>query len=166
MKPLFYLLFLFVCVFPAACQNPAHKKAQKTANAIQKAMKKYAPPEVVTSSKGYTMRAVVDGKPWEASNMMEINKSNTHFIQGSNGEIRIAFYIYRTFIKVGKHLKMTGADLDFGNGNLLKAKTGEYVLTKANDKVIEGTFHFTASPYKSDETMEVTNGFFRVLLKQ
>lgn len=159
------LLLAFISLL-VACQNTPQQKARQNANAIQEAMKKYGPPEVATSAGGYMMKAVIDGKPWTAKSMMEINPSNNEYIHGDDGNTQISFYIDRDHISVNKPRKFyTGHSADLSSGdNLMSAKSGEWIITKADDKVIEGTFHFSASSAATGKKSEVTKGSFRILL--
>lgn len=36
-------------------------------------------------------------------------------------------------------------------------------LTKVDDNMAEGKFYFTATGFQSDKTVEVTDGFFRIV---
>jgi hypothetical protein len=44
-------------------------------------------------------------------------------------------------------------------------KKGEMEITKLDDTVAEGKFFFTASTNRSAKTIEITEGFFRILLR-
>lgn len=166
MKHSFFILLLAFSSILAACQNSPHQKAKQTANAIQSAMKTSGPPMVTTTNEGYFMKAVIDGKPWKAKSMMEINQENENFIRGDDGTTQISFYMDRDHQRVGKPRKFyVGHTADLASGdNLMNAKSGEWVITKADDKVIEGTFYFSASSTITGKKAEVTNGSFRVLV--
>lgn len=87
--------------------------------------------------------------------MMEINQSDTHYIHGKGDGIQMGFYIDRDHISIGKSHKLGegySADLDLEGDKLMSARKGKYIITKANEKLIEGTFHFTAGTFQSDET--------------
>jgi hypothetical protein len=151
----------------AGCQSPAQEQAQQTAAAIQDAMASYGPPMVDTSDGGYTLQAVVDGKPWKATGMMEINASNEHFIRGTGDQIQLDFYIDREHPYLGKERPLGeghSADLMIGDGSW-HAIDGSYTIDKADPALIEGRFHFTAQKFQSSETVEVTDGTFRVVPK-
>ncbi|MCO6497672.1 MAG: hypothetical protein J5I50_08425 [Chitinophagaceae bacterium] len=160
-------LLTFSAVF-ISCQNAAQEKAKETANAIQETMTTFSPPQVATSADGYFMKATVNGKPWVAKSMMEINASNTEFVRGDDGQIQIAFYIDRDHIRVGKARKFYSghsADLNVED-NLMSARSGEWIITKSDDSVIEGTFHFSAESTINGSKGEVSNRTFRILLKK
>ena len=161
------LLLSMICCTLAACHNPAQDEAQQTAAAIQDAMKTYGPPQVATSEGGYVMHAVVDGKPWKASRMMEINMSNEHFIQGTGNGTQIGFYIDLEHHRPDHENKLGlghSADVAIGNGSW-HAVEGGYTIGKAAPSLIEGRFHFTARKFQSDQTLEVTDGVFRAVPK-
>lgn len=161
-----WLFVLAVCVL-AACQSQAQDQAQKTAAAIQDVMKTYGPPQVATSEGGYAMHAVVDGKPWQAIRMMEINASNEHFIQGTGDEAQIGFYIDTDHAVLGKESHLGeghSADLMVGDRSW-HAIDGGYTIDKLDAESIEGRFHFTAQAFQSSDTMEVTDGVFRAVPK-
>lgn len=163
-----FLPFILTCIILVSCQSSEQKEAQKTAETISNVMTALGPKTAATSNAGYSMRATIDGRQWTAKKMYEINESNTEFVHGSNGNIQIGFYISRDFIKVGNSHKLGegySADLQLGGDNLMSAVSGEYIITKATDQIIEGSFHFKAKEFQSDKTKEVTEGFFRILLK-
>lgn len=167
MKVTAILMLALGAVALSACDSSAQDEAQATADAIREMTANYGPPKVSTSSGGYEMHAVVDGEPWSAESMMEINASNDDFVHGEGDGIEIGFYIYRDFAKTGKASPLGpghAADLYVGD-ELWGARSGEYVFTKLGDDAIEGTFHFTAKKFQSEETMEVTDGTFRLPLQ-
>ena len=49
--------------------------------------------------------------------------------------------------------------------SLWTASKGEMELTKVDDNLAEGKFYFTAKGFQSYKTIEVTDGFFRILFK-
>lgn len=165
MKPLFICLVAFFSLF-TSCQNSAQSQAEETANAIQSATKTYGPGQVATSENGYEMKATIDGKTWTAKSMMEINESNDDYIRGDDGKTQIGFYMDRDHVRLNKPRKLYkghSADLAIGD-NLMHAVSGEFVITKMDENVIEGTFHFSASSAINGKKAEVTNGTFRVML--
>lgn len=167
MKRTIWLLALGTCVL-AGCRSPAQDQAQQTAAAIQDAMKTYGPPQVATSEGGYAMQAVVDGKPWKAAGMMEINASNNNLIRGTGGDVQLGFYVDTEHPNLGKERPLGeghSADLMVGDGSWHAIKGG-YTIDKADPALIEGRFHFTAQKFQSDQTLEVTDGAFRVVPKR
>ncbi len=159
------ILLLAACCMLAGCHSPAQDQAQRTAAAIQDAMKTYGPPQVATSEGGYVMHAVVDGKPWQASQMMELNGSNEHFIQGTGDQVQLGFYIDTDHAVLGKERHLGeghSADLTVGDGSW-HAIDGGYTIDRLDAKNIEGRFHFTAQKFQSSDTLEVTEGRFRVI---
>lgn len=146
MKRIIFISVFLFAILVVACNNTSKNEAQQTANAIENTTKTFGPPQIATSDNGYFMKATVNGKSWVAKSMMEINESNSEFIRGDDGHTQIAFYIDRDHIKVGKSRKFYlghSADLSIGV-NLMSAQSGEWIITKADNDVIEGTFHFSA----------------------
>jgi hypothetical protein len=160
------LLAFGVCIL-AGCHGPAQDEAQRTAAAIQDAMKSHGPPQVATSEGGYVMQAVVDGKPWKATGMMEINASNDNFIRGTGGGVELGFYVDTEHVNLGKESPLGeghSADLTVGDGSW-HAISGGYTIDKIDPTLIAGRFHFTARKFQSDQTLEVTDGAFRAVPK-
>jgi hypothetical protein len=166
MKYTTWLLVFCVC-FLAGCHSPAQDEAQRTAAAIQDAVKTHGPPQVATSEGGYGMQAVVDGKPWKATSMMEINASNDNFIRGTGGGVELGFYVDTEHVSLGKERPLGeghSADLTVGDGSW-HAISGGYTIDKVDPALIAGRFHFTARKFQSDQTLEVTDGAFRAVPK-
>lgn len=166
MKRILIILFTVV-IWATSCNSPAQNEAESTAKAIDQAMQDFGPGQVAVSPNGYLMKAMVDGKPWEAKSMMQINGSNENYVRGVNADTEISFYIDRDHMVVGKPRKFyEGHVANFSIGDqIMSGHQGEWVITRADDNAIEGTFHFVANGFQSDKTSNVTNGFFRVLLK-
>lgn len=167
MKSTTWLFVLGACAL-AGCHSPAQEQAQQTADAIQDAMKTFGPGQVATSEGGYAMTATIDGKPWNASSMMEINRSNEHYIQGSGDDAKLGFYVDTDHPYLGHERKLGeghSADLMVGDRSW-HAIDGGYTIDKADATLIEGRFHFTARAFRSTDTMEVTDGVFRAVPKR
>lgn len=168
MKPAIWLLALGTCAL-AGCHGPAQDQAGQTAEAVQKAVQAHRPGEVATSSDGgYSLQATVDGRPWKATDMMEINASNDNFIRGTGGDVQLGFYIDTEHPYLGKQRPLGeghSADLTVGGGSW-HAIGGGYTIDKAEPALIEGRFHFTARKFQSDQTLEVTDGAFRAVPKR
>ncbi|MEO5562966.1 MAG: hypothetical protein ABIR18_06010, partial [Chitinophagaceae bacterium] len=75
-----------------------------------------------------------------------------------------------------KRNMVVGKKITFGENNatdlatddevgLWGGRKGEMEITKVDDKWAEGTFYFTGSTSRSDKTMEVTEGVFRISLE-
>lgn len=159
------LSIALACCLLGACHSPAQQQAQQTAAAINDAMQTYGPPQVATSNGGYAMTAVIAGKPWNATSMMAFNESNDTYVNGTGGDVRMSFQIDRERPALGKERPLGEAhavDLTVGDRSW-QAISGGYTLTRVDDEVVEGRMHFTAQAFQSSDTLEVTDGFFRVL---
>lgn len=159
------ILLLAACCLLGGCHSSSQGQAQQTAAAVQDTMKAYGPPQVATSEGGYAMHAVVDGKSWKAAQMMAINAANENFIQGTADEVQIGFYIDLDHPYLGKERPLGeghSADLTIGDGSWHAIKGG-YTIDKADPALIEGRFHFMAQKFQSSDTLEVTDGRFRVI---
>lgn len=156
-----------ICLL-TACHSPAQDQASQTAAAIQETMQAHRPGEVATAEGGYAMRATIDGKPWKATGMLEINASNEHFIHGTGGDVQLGFYIDVDRPSLGKERRLGeghSADLTVGDRSWHAIKGG-YTIDKASAALIEGRFHFTAQAFQSTDTIEVTGGVFRAVPKR
>lgn len=159
------LFVIAVTILLAGCKSKAENDAAQTANDIQTIVKQNTPGTVPTSSDGFTMKAKINGKDWQATAMMPPEKPGR--IIGYVDKDYISFPYDRRDIVVGEKTKFGenyGVDL-FMMDNIWGAKTGEMEITKVDDKSAEGKFHFTATGLDSDKKLDVTDGFFRILFK-
>lgn len=133
-------------------------------NNDQSAIKENIPGTVATTADGYMMRAILDGKDWEAGSMMPPEAAG-RIIGYYNGE-----YIGLPY---NKSDMIAGSKTTFGEDNavdlsikdakgLWSCKSGEMEITKVDDNWAEGKFFFSGSHAGSDKTVEVTDGFFRI----
>jgi hypothetical protein len=164
---IFMILCTAVCLL-AACQSSSQSEAKKVAGDIESTLKANTPGFIATSKEGYWMTAKIDGKDWTASAMMPIDKSDSRRIHGENNGEVISFSIWMRGLEPGKHYAFSenkAADL-FTNDDIgmWGGRKGEIIITKVDDGGVEGTFSFTASTSRSEKTLEVTEGHFRVPL--
>lgn len=162
------LLCTTVCFLLAACQNSQQSEAKKLAGDMEATLKANTPGFIPTSKEGYWMTAKIDGKDWTASAMMPIDKSDSRRIHGENNGESISFSIWMRGLEPGKHIAFSenkAADL-FTNDDIgmWGGRKGEVIITRVDDGGVEGTFSFTASSSRSEKTLEVTTGHFRVPL--
>ena len=159
------ILFFALLIVLGSCKSKAENDATEAAKAIQTPVKKNTPGTVPTSSEGYTMKAKINGKEWEATEMMPPEKPSR--IIGSNNEDYISFPYDRRSMVVGDKTEFgEGMSPDmFMLDEMWGAKKGEMQITKVTGNFAEGTFFFTASQSGSNKTVAVTDGFFRVLFK-
>lgn len=157
------MLIAVACLFPS-CQSAE----QKAAHEIAAAVKANTPGFIPTSKDGYWMTAKINGKEWKASAMLPIDKSDSRRILGENNGESISFSIWMRGLEAGKHLAFSenkAADL-FTNDDIgmWGGRQGEIIITKIDDSSVEGTFSFTGSTSRSEKTVAVTEGHFRVPL--
>lgn len=160
-------LIVTVIIFLAACGG-AQEDAKKLAEQIQQTANENTPGYLATSENGYFMKARIDGKEWKASAMLPNDNSNSRRIAGENKGESISFSIYMKGLTAGKKIAFSddhAADL-FTNDEvgIWGGRKGEIEITQINDQVLEGKFYFTASTSRSSNTLEVTEGFFRLPL--
>lgn len=159
------ILVTTVCLL-SACKNKQQSDAEKVMENIQATVKANSPGTIATSENGYYMKAKIDGKEWIASAMLPADNSDSRRIHGENNGESIGFYVWMRGLEPGKKIA-------FAEGNAVDLFTnddvgiwggtkGEMTITKIDDQVIEGQFHFTASTSRSAKTLEVTDGVFRM----
>jgi hypothetical protein len=159
----FSIAFSIILLSCNSTQNDAAKQAQQ----IQEAVKANTPGTVPTSESGYYMKAKINGKDWVAKDMLPNNNEDTRPIFGEADGQKISFTIWMQHPKEGR-------DAIFKEGNVAElmgfediaicdAKKGEAIVTKIDDHAIEGTFFMTGTSHESAKTIEVTDGFFRIL---
>ena len=166
MKKAFSILFLMTIL--SSCGGNEQNKAEEQAEQIQKAVKENRPGTVPTSEDGWTMKAKVDGKDWVAAYMMMPPDDVTRIIGYKDEQEYIGFSIDKRSLSVGRKITFSesnvvdlATDDDIG---MWGGRKGEIEITKVDDKWAEGKFFFTASTSRSNKTVEVTDGFFRVSL--
>jgi hypothetical protein len=148
----------------SSCGSSDHDKAVNQAKEVQAAIKKNAPGTVPTSSEGIMMRARLDGKEWTAVSMMPPEASG-RIIGYNNGEYIGLPYDKRHLIAGKKIVFDEGDAADLATNDdigMWGGKKGEMEITKVDDKWAEGKFFFTGSTSRSSQTIEVSEGFFRI----
>ncbi len=150
-------------IFMLSCNigiSQTHEKAKE----VQTAIKEMMPGTIATTSNGYTMKAKINGKQWTADAMMPPNAAG-RIIGYNNGESIGLPYDIRD-MRVGNKINfgednatdlMTNDDVGMWGG-----RKGEMVIIKVDNQYAEGTFYFTGSTSRSNKTMVVTDGFFRI----
>jgi hypothetical protein len=148
----------------SSCGNSDSANAAEQAKKVESAIKENIPGTVATSAEGYTMKAKINGKDWEASSMMP-----------PEAAARIIAYYSGEYIGLpySKGYMVAGGKITFGEDNavdlsikdatgLWSCKNGEMQIMKVDDKWVEGKFFFSGGYAGSNKTMEVTEGFFRI----
>lgn len=168
MKKLILLFFAASLTF-ISCKSKAQNDATQTAKNIQTAVKENTPGTVPTSEGGYYMKAKINGKEWVAKDMLPNDNNDTRRIFGEADGQHITFHIWMQHPKVGRKETFSDhneADLfGFDDVEVWAGTKGEAIVTKIDDHAVEGTFVITAVSRYSDKTktLEVTDGFFRIL---
>ena len=161
MKQTISILVLVIMFSYCGNQSSAIKDQQQA----MEVLKSVTPGTVPTTSDGFTMKAKLNGKEWSATSMMP-PVAPSRIIGYNNGEY-ISFPYDRRNMVIGKKTTFTqdyavdlttDDDVKFWGG-----RKGEMLITKVDDNMAEGTFFFTASASGSTKTIEVTDGFFRIL---
>ena len=166
MKQTFSFLSIALSIILLSC-NSTQNDATKQAEQIQTAVKQNTPGTVPTSESGYYMKAKINGKDWIAKDMLPNNNEDTRPIFGEADGKKIGFTIWMQHPKEGRKeifaegnvAELTG----FEDVASCDAKKGEAIVTKIDDHVIEGTFFMTGTSHESGKTVDVTDGFFRLL---
>ncbi len=165
MKQVFFVFSVALINILLSCNN-AQNDAVKQAQQVQAAIKENTPGSTATSADAYSMKAKIDGKKWVADAMMPPEAAGR--IIGYYNDESIGLPYDRRYLVVGKKIMfdenhavdlMTNDDVGIWGG-----RKGEMKITKVDDKFAEGSFFFTGSTSRSDKTVEVTDGFFRIPL--
>lgn len=164
---LFSFLMASICIL-SACKNQQQKDAEKLMEQIQITAKQNTPGLIATSENGYWMKAKINGKEWTASGMLPNDKSDSKRIHGENNGEAISFSVWTRGLEVGKHFPFSEDDVAdlFTNDDvgIWGGRKGEVIITKADGQSLEGSFSFTGSTSRSEKTVEVTDGYFRMPL--
>ena len=155
-------LTLVIC----SCGNSNQDSAAKQAQSIQTAVKENTPGSVPVSDGGYTMRAKINGKEWVATSMMPPEAAG-RIIGYYNGEYIGLPYDKQSIAEGKKEIFSEDNAVDLALNDdigIWGGRKGEMQITKVTDTYAEGNFFFTASSTRSDKTIEVTDGWFRIML--
>lgn len=145
--------------------NSSKSEAEKTAENIKDmSTNKGTLGSKPVSETGTFVKATIDGKEWKATRMVQDASPNSSYklVHGEDDDIIINFNIWQP--EVGRIRKL-GEDMsiDFWKGDdIMGGRSGEIVITRADEQWVEGTFHFTATQMNSSKKVEVTNGSFRI----
>jgi hypothetical protein len=164
MKQSILILLLAVTLF--SCGNSDQGTATEKAKEIQSAVKQNRPGSIATTADGYTMKAKIDGKEWVAASMMPPDAAGR--IIGYYDKEYIGLPYNKTYWTVGKKITIgedEAVDVFISNGCSWTDTKGEMEITKVDGNAAEGKFFFTAACNSTNKTVDVTDGFFRILLK-
>ncbi|HYM94132.1 MAG TPA: hypothetical protein VET23_08340 [Chitinophagaceae bacterium] len=164
MKQIFSILILGTILW--SCGNNNQNKALNDAKQVQSEIKKIQPGGIPTTEAGWTMKAKINGKEWVANSIISPDAAGR--IVGDNNGESISLPYDRRDIVAGNKTKFgenNAVDL-FTNDDvgIWGGRKGEMEITKVDNNWAEGKFFFTGSSSRSDKTVEVTDGFFRIAL--
>jgi len=165
MKQTLSFLSIVLSIILLSC-NSAQNDAVKQAQQIQQAVKENTPGSLPTSANGYSMKAKINGNDWVADAMMPPDAAG-RIIGYYNGEY-IGLPYDRRYLVTGKKITFGENDaVDLATNDdvgLWGGRKGEMEITKVDEISVEGKFFFTGSTSRSNKTIEVTDGFFRISL--
>jgi hypothetical protein len=149
---------LSITLLNASCQSSTQKKAKQMQDAIDAVTKGEK-----TSASGQYLTATINGKVWTATEMMT-DKDNSNIVQvhGKKGNTFISFNLYKPAPGKEKSFSETSPAnwADETERDIYAGETGTAIITKMDDKWIEGTFSFTGK--YSNKTATISNGSFRI----
>jgi hypothetical protein len=159
------LLAAFSIVCLAHCKSKAQNEAEQAAMNIVKTMDETSP-ESKANTSGFYMKATIDGKKWEATKMTPDYSADASYklIHGETPEITLTYNLYMP--ETGKKIEFSNEEMItlMTDNGIFSGKKGELIVTDANDKWIEGKFHFTATSSSLPKVIEVKDGSFRVAM--
>jgi hypothetical protein len=151
--------FFFLLCLVSSCHSQS--TTQQKAAAEKAAIETAKPGTIPAKEGGWTMTAVINGKPWTATSLMPPEAAGR--IIGYYKDAYIGLPYYRKLGDKTIFGEGNAVDLSVSNDdNFYGGRTGGMEITKVNGDWIEGVFHFTASSNGSSKTFVVTNGFFRI----
>lgn len=158
-------LFAVGCNSKSSEQRAAEEHAAKIDEAMTQSAESLLPGvKRGTMPEGCYLRAVVDGKKWEAIEMTpDLSGLSIMTVNGNSGHGSITFVISSKRDNIGQPSNLSDSNqITFWGGDdfFVGAKSGQFTVTKMDDKFIDGTFNFTAE--KDGRTITATDGEFRV----
>lgn len=158
----FSLIIVVLFSLSGNSQNSTLEKAKQ----VQTAIKSIRPGTIPAKEGGWSMKATINGKTWMATSMMPPDVAGR--IIGYYNDEYIGLPYDKRYLAVGKKIKFSPdevADLATNNDvGLWGGRKGDMEITKVDNNWAEGKFHFTGSSSRSNKTVEVTDGFFRISL--
>ncbi len=158
------LLITFTGLLLLASCNSQQSEAKRMADTIQQEVKQNTPGTVPTSATGYYMKATINSKEWVADAMMP-PEAPASIIGNKNNEY-ISLPYNKQYLIAGKKIALgedEAVDISFTGVGLATTKKGEMEITKVDGKWAEGKFYFSASINSTGKTINITEGFFRIL---
>lgn len=160
------IINILLPVFYFSSFSSSKSKSEEQANQIQKGINENSPGRVSTFADGLYINANLDVKKQEATSLMPPEVS-ARIIGDNNGE-SISLPFDRRDMVVGEKTNFSSSAVDlFLHDDIViwGGYKGEMKINKIDENSAEGTFYFTATSTGTDKTVEVTDGFFRILFK-
>lgn len=157
---------LFAMFTITVCKGQSNK-ALKDQQDVYKSLEDMKAKGLYPSTEGgWTMTALIDGKPWKATGVYSPALSSR--ITGVYKESKISMpdparLTAGLKINFGEHNVVDFSPVD--NPDFWGSRSGQMEITKVTGDWAEGKFSFTATMRGSNQKIEVTNGFFRISSK-
>ena len=152
---------LVISLLATGCSRSEQKQAEDHAAAIENALPGSKPGSLPA---GCHMRAMIDGKKWEATEMTPDPAHRSIIpVNGKSGSRSIMFTVSGMQEAVGQPSKLSDSNtITYWGGDafFVGAKSGQVTVTKMDDQFVEGTFNFTAE--KDGKKVTCTDGEFRI----
>jgi len=139
----------------------------KKSLAQNNSLKGLPPSAIATTPNGYTMTEKINGKAYTAHAMMPPDQAG-QIVGFYNGDKYIGLPYHKKDIIAGKKLLFSNENADLTAADdvgVYGGRKGQMEITKVTNSYAEGKFSFTGYSYDNKKTIEVSDGFFRVLLK-
>jgi len=160
------IAILAIGILLTSCSGSEQSKAIDVQKKAMASLKQHMPGSIPTSIDGYSMKAKLNGKDWEAVAMIPPALAG-RIIGYNNGEY-IGLPYNKNYFVVGKKVpcsEINGVDLGTNDDiGMWGGRKGEMEITKVGAGFVEGKFFFTADTKRATKTVEVTKGFFRLPL--
>ena len=156
---------LMILSFFTSCHSK-QSEAKQLAENIQSAVKENTPGGIATKEGGWTMTAKINGKDFTAASLMPPEAAG-RIIGSYNNESISLPYDRRDMVAGHKNKFGESNAVDiFTNDDvgIWGGRKGEMEITKVDGDWVEGKFFVTGSTSRSEKTVEVTDGFFRISL--
>ncbi|MEI7736967.1 MAG: hypothetical protein WCI49_15970 [Ferruginibacter sp.] len=163
------LSILFFASLLSSCGNSAQNKAISDEKKALTVLEQLQPGAIPTASAGWVMTAKIDGKDWSATSIMPPDAAASIVGKNNNG-IGVGLPYYRRFMVLGNKTKFSHSEpvdifTDENVPGIWKGFSGEMEITKIDGDWVEGKFIVTGTcDSYPDKKMEITDGFFRILL--
>ena len=166
MKKVFLATLMSILLISAfSCNSQSKTKAEKQAGDITNMVKANSPGYMPTSAE-YYMKAKINGKDWAANEMMASDKAGRIVGQVNGESISLPFELRYAKSGAITNFKNHAVDIFMHDDVKIWGGTqGEMIFTNVGDKYAEGKFNVTATANGSDKKLTITEGVFRIPLK-